>query len=74
MQLSRYDTVRMNNKEYYVMDIIKCNNKQYVYMVNSESDEVLLLRMEKDGVVGVTKEEAEKVGLQFKEKYYPENN
>lgn len=74
MQLSRYDTVRMNNKEYYVMDVIKCNNKQYVYMVDSESDEVLLLRMEKDGFVGVTKEEAEKVGLQFKEKYYPENN
>jgi predicted regulator of Ras-like GTPase activity (Roadblock/LC7/MglB family) len=74
MELNRYDTVQINNKEYYVMDTIDHNNKKYVYMVDSKSDEVLLLRMEEEGFAGVSKEEALEVGIKFKEKYYPENN
>lgn len=74
MELKRYDTIKMNNKEYYVMDTIEVDDKKYVYMTASDSDQVLLLRMDEEGFIGVTKEEALKVGIKFKEKYYPENN
>ncbi len=73
MELNRYDTIKMNNKEYYVMDTIDYKNKKYVYMTDSKDEQVLLVRMEEEGFVGVTKEEALEVGIKFKEKYYPDN-
>ena len=73
MELNRYDTIKMNNKEYYVMDTIDYKNKKYVYMTDSKDEQVLLVRMEEEGFVGVTKEEALEVGIKFKAKYYPDN-
>lgn len=75
IDLERYDSVKINNKEYYVMDLIECNNKKYVYLTDSDknSDEVLLLQMKEDGFVGVNKEEALEVGIKLKDKYYKED-
>lgn len=75
IDLERYDSVKINNKEYYVMDLIECNNKKYVYLTDSDenSDEVLLLQMKEDGFVGVSKEEALEVGIKLKDKYYKED-